>query len=295
MKRNMETEWYIILGVILFIGGATATLYVDNLWPVLITYLGIGFVVFSAVSFNAKWKEVFASDLPLQNRMQGESLFLARLFLTACWVLRRRGITSAVEFSLDKNYPNFVYHMGKKMVLNGYKPEDIKGALQRAGSISRQKTYGKINNLRQLGMSILVIGLLGGITGGLVLGIRVFLGMNNPPESIICVCLLTVLSLLLSIIIGILLPGRLHSYWDNEKNIQQQVIRGHVLIQEGVAPTEILRSQLVYLNSEEQDELLRQPFLDEYKDVKVLDVFFDPNWSADLNFWKNNGGYTYEH
>ena len=295
MKRNMETEWYIILGVILFIGGATATLYLDNLWPVLITYLGIGFVVFSAVSFNAKWKEVFASDLPLQNRMQGESLFLARLFLTACWVLRRKGINSAVEFSLDKNYPNFVYHMGKKMVLNGYKPEDIKGALQRAGSISRQKIYGKINNLRQLGMSILVIGLLGGITGGLVLGIRVFLGMNNPPESIICVCLLTVLSLLLSIIIGILLPGRLHSYWDNEKNIQQQVMRGHVLIQEGVAPTEILRSQLVYLNSEEQDELLRQPFLDEYKDVKVLDVFFDPNWSAALRFWENNRGYTYEH
>jgi len=295
MKRNMETEWYIILGVILFIGGATATLYLDNLWPVLITYLGIGFVVFSAVSFNAKWKEVFASDLPLQNRMQGESLFLARLFLTACWVLRRRGITSAVEFSLDKNYPNFVYHMGKKMVLNGYKPEDIKGALQRAGSIGRQKIYEKINILRQLGMSILVIGLLGGITGGLDLAIRTILGLNNPPESIICVCLLTVLSLLLSIIIGILLPGRLHSYWDNEKNIQQQVMRGHVLIQEGVAPTEILRSQLVYLNSEEQDELLRQPFLDEYKDVKVLDVFFDPNWSAALRFWENNRGYTYEH
>ena len=291
MKKTVKKKWFILLGAILFTGGAADTLYTGSFWAVCVVYFGIGIVAFTAVSFAAKWQKVFADGMPFCQRIYNESLFLAKLFITSSWVLRTEGILAYEFFFADKKYSNFIYHMGKRLILDGYTPDDTKSALQRAASVGRQHICEKIHDLRQLGGSILTIGVFGGLSVGLMFGFRTIQGLNYSAESIICACVLTVLSLLFSIIIGWSLPIRLCSYNNHEKIKEQQVISGFLLLQDGVKPTEILQNQLLFLPPEEQEALLAQPLLEEYKDFRIRD---DGSWFSTLYYWRKNRMETYE-
>lgn len=289
MKKNRL--YFLAVGCILFAVGIYGILSSDAFGAQILLFVGVAVLCIPASIPLAHWRDALTVNSAVTHEpIPHESIFLARLFLSMSWVARNCGILALEEFITDKKYDNSLYHMGKTMIIDGMDPDFIKETLGNVIDLVQERAAVKIGYLTQIAKEFCFIGVFAGFAGGTAYGIRWANGAEISTLSLGIFLTLTAIFFMLSTLCGLLLPGKIKSDANHGGQIQKQMIRGLISIQEGDSYSAVLHTQYTFLAEEEKNMLYEEPLFAEVRELNRSGNF--DNTVADIRHSMRDFGYN---
>ena len=266
MKDNILC---IAAGLALLAAGTFGIYYYESPWYPALLFLGSIMLCLPSGVMSRNWRDDMHDDSPAAHKlMPHESLFVARLCIGLSYIARNQGILALDEFCKDKSYSNTVYRVGVNMIMDGYDPDYTRDCLNNMTARLNECVLSRIGYMRQLALSFVFMGLASWLTGALSFTIRYFAGADIPAAGVLVLLFGTVCLLMLGLLFYILLPNKIYREGKKIQNVQRQVIKGLLSLQQGESYSAIMRNQYTFLSAEEVKMFKESPVPPEFKEEK---------------------------
>ena len=266
MKKN--SLYYIAAGSILFAVGAYGVFSLDVFWTSVLLFLGASIICIPAsIPISLCRDTLAANSAVIHEQIYHEPVFLARLFLSMSWIARNCGILALDEFMTDKEYRNTLYHMGKKMIIDGMDSEFVRETLENVITLAKEHSDVKVCYLRQIGREFFFVGVSAGVSGICICGLRRLFTTEIAASPFCMILILMAICFMLGTLFFLLIPGKIQSNSYQSEDNQRQMIQGLLSLQKGDSYTAILHKQYTFLSVEEKDMLYEEPMFAEVKEL----------------------------
>lgn len=266
MKKN--SLYYIAVGSILFAVDTYGLFSLNDFLAPVLLFLGASIICIPASIQVSLCKETLAANSAvIHEQIPHEPVFLASLFLSMSWIARNCGILVLDEFMTDKEYRNTLYHMGKKMFIDGMDSEFVKDTLENVITLAREHSNVKVCYLRQIGREFFFVGVSAGVSGICICGLRWLFTAEIASSPLCMILTLMAICFMLGTLFFLLIPGKIQSNSYQSEENQRQMLQGLLSLQKGDSYTAFLYKQYTFLSVEEKDMLYEKPLLAEVKEL----------------------------
>ncbi|WP_028128963.1 hypothetical protein [Selenomonas sp. AE3005] len=261
MKGNKL--WFIFAGVLLLLAGSYGIFSFNNAWaPILVIIGSVSICLAASVPMTTLREALAYCPAVGYKPIPHEPALIARIFMSMSCIARCGGILALEKF-MNGKYDNFIYHMGKNMVIDGMDPDFVKSVLLNNIRQMQRRRELKVRYLRQIGFLFFYIGFSVSIIGGLAYGGRMIKAQEISVEGMELLIGITAIFLILGLLFAFLLSFREKNSSFQAAQIQRQILAGILAVQCGDSFNAILRQQYTFLSSEEVKLLSETPLLPE--------------------------------